>query len=138
MRKDDFLYVKTLKASVFGQAIETTCIAIIILYYVLAFDISKFSLAIIAEITANLVIVTSAISNVKKIAHSLSFHNENIIALENENADITLILDKYLFDKKMIIEILFYYHFFIYLNLKKFLIFSIILLKIFLLVISII
>lgn len=84
------------KASVFGQAIETTCVAIIILYYVLAFDISKFSLSIIAEITANLVIVTSAISNIKRIAHNLSFHNENINALENEKADISLILDKYL------------------------------------------
>lgn len=65
----------------------------IIIFYLLGVDWSSISLSTIAEITANLVIVETALGYVSRIAMLMSEHREQLIIMKNEEEDIKLILD---------------------------------------------
>lgn len=67
----------------------------IIVFYLLGISFSEVSLASIAEITATLVILETALSNVSRIAETLNSHNERRLIIEREEEDIRLILDVY-------------------------------------------
>ncbi|MBQ6992217.1 MAG: ATP-binding cassette domain-containing protein [Clostridia bacterium] len=64
----------------------------IIIFYLLGIEWSSISLATIAEMTANLVIVETALGYVSRISRMMSDHREKIIVMKNEEKDINLIL----------------------------------------------
>ncbi len=68
----------------------------IIIFYLLGVDWSSISLSTIAEITANLVIVETALGYVSRIAMLMSEHREQLIIMKNEEEDIKLILDVFI------------------------------------------
>lgn len=65
----------------------------IILLYLFATDWSSINLSTIAELSANIVIVETALQYVSRIATLMSQHREHLIVMENEEEDINLILD---------------------------------------------
>lgn len=65
----------------------------IILLYLFAIDWSSITLSTIAELTANIVIVETALGYVSRIARLMSYHREEELILKNEEEDIKLILD---------------------------------------------
>ena len=67
----------------------------IIIFYLLGVEWSKINLSTIAEITANLVIVETALGYVSRLAMSMSEHREQVIMMDKEEEDIKLILDVY-------------------------------------------
>lgn len=67
----------------------------IIIFYLLGVEWSSISLATIAEITATLLIIETALGQINRIAEILNNHNERIIVLEKEENDLSLILDVY-------------------------------------------
>jgi len=74
-------------------AIELFCQYGIILLYLFATDWSSITLATIAELTANIVIVETALSYVSRIAWVMSDHRKSLIIIEKEEEDIKLILE---------------------------------------------
>ena len=67
----------------------------IIILYLFAIDWSSINLSTIAELTANIVIVETALGYVSRIAMLMSNHRESVIILKNEEEDIRLILDAF-------------------------------------------
>ena len=65
----------------------------IILLYLFATNWSSITLSTIAELTANIVIVETALGYVSRIARLMSDHREEEIILKNEEEDIKLILN---------------------------------------------
>ena len=67
----------------------------IIIFYLLEVEWNSISLATITEITATLLIVETALGQIRSIADTLDNHNERITILEKEEEDMSLILDVY-------------------------------------------
>ena len=67
----------------------------IIIFYLLEVEWNSISLATITEITATLLIVETALGQIRSIADTLDNHNERITILEKEEDDMSLILDVY-------------------------------------------
>lgn len=67
----------------------------IILLYLLNVEWNTISLATIAEITATLIIVETALGYIGRIADTMNTHNERLIIIEEEENDMSLILDVY-------------------------------------------
>lgn len=67
----------------------------IIIFYLLEVEWSSINLATITEITAMLLIVETALGQISRIAETLNTHNEKLIVLEEEEKDMSLILDVY-------------------------------------------
>ena len=65
----------------------------IIIFYLLSVDWASINLATIAELTANIVIVETALGYVSRIAMLMSQHREELLIMKNEEEDIQLILD---------------------------------------------
>lgn len=65
----------------------------IILLYLFTMDWSSIDLSTITEISANIVIVETALNYVSRIAVLMGLHREGLIILKNEEEDIKLILD---------------------------------------------
>ena len=74
-------------------SLELFCQYGIIIFYLLGINWSEISLSTIAEITANLVIVETALGYVFRIANMMSGHRKDILVLETEEEDIKLILN---------------------------------------------
>ena len=74
---------------------EAFCQFGIIIAYFSSMDNSQISVDSIAEITAVLVIVQTALKNVKDIARTFNGYIEKIVMLQNEEADMTEILRVY-------------------------------------------
>ena len=64
-----------------------------IILYLMEVKWSTISLATIADITATLFIVETALSQIRQIAETINRHNERRIAMEKEEPDVSLILD---------------------------------------------
>ena len=75
--------------------IETLSQYGIIIFYVMNIRLENLTLGSIAQITATLVIVETAIGYTRRFVHALEFNNERLIALEKEAVDMKLILDTY-------------------------------------------
>lgn len=75
--------------------IETLSQYGIIIFYVMNIKLENLTLGSIAQITATLVIVETAIGYTRRFVHALEFNNERLIALEKEAVDMKLILDTY-------------------------------------------
>lgn len=73
--------------------LELVCQYGIIVFYLLGVEWTSIDLSIIAEITANLLIVETALGYVSRIAWMMGKHREEVIHLKNEDEDIKLILD---------------------------------------------
>lgn len=67
----------------------------IIIFYVTNIKLSNLSLASIAEITATLVIVETAIGYIRRLVYTLDSNSERIIKLKKEEEDMNLILSTY-------------------------------------------
>ena len=67
----------------------------IIIFYVMNLKLNNLTLASIAEITATLVIIETAIGYTRRLVYALEDNNERIIALEKESIDMKLILETY-------------------------------------------
>ncbi len=67
----------------------------IIIFYLLGVEWNNISLATIAEITATLLIVETALLKINRIAQTLNDHNERVVILEKEEKDLSLILNVY-------------------------------------------
>ena len=87
---------KTINVSrIFVTTLELISQYGIIIFYLLGVEWSSISLSSIAEITANIVIVETALGYVSRIAMLMSEHREQLIVMKNEEEDIKLILDVY-------------------------------------------
>jgi len=87
---------KTINVSrIFVTTLELISQYGIIIFYLLGVEWSSISLSTIAEITANIVIVETALGYVSRIAMLMSEHREQLIVMKNEEEDIKLILDVY-------------------------------------------
>ena len=75
--------------------IETLCQYGIIIFYVMNVKLENLTLGSIAQITATLVIVETAIGYTRRLVYALDDNNERIIALEKESIDMKLILEVY-------------------------------------------
>lgn len=75
--------------------IETLSQYGIIIFYVMNVKLENLTLGSIAQITATLVIVETAIGYTRRLVHALEDNNERIIALEKESVDMKLILETY-------------------------------------------
>lgn len=67
----------------------------IIIFCLIGTKWSSINLATITEITAMLLIVETALSQIRRSAETLNKHNERLIILEREEEDMKLILDIY-------------------------------------------
>lgn len=67
----------------------------IIIFYLFGIEWSSINLGTIAEITANLVIVETALGHISSIFHSISYYAELVNGVEKEEEDIRKILDVY-------------------------------------------
>ena len=76
-------------------AIETFCQYGIIVFYVMNIKLENLTLGSIAEITATLVIIETAIGYTRRFVYALEGNNERITALERESVDMKLILETY-------------------------------------------
>lgn len=65
----------------------------IIIFYLLGIEWNTISLSTIAEITANIVIVETALGYVSRISHMMSEHREKLIIMEKEEEDVKIILN---------------------------------------------
>lgn len=74
----------------------------IIAFYLLGVEWKYISLATIAEITATLLIVETALGQISRMAETLNDHNERLTILEKEEEDMSLILDVYNNESKKI------------------------------------
>ena len=75
--------------------IETLSQYGIIIFYVMNIKLENLTLGSIAQITATLVIVETAIGYTRRLVYALEDNNERIIALEKEAVDMKLILETY-------------------------------------------
>ena len=75
--------------------IETLSQYGIIVFYVMYINLNNLTLGSIAQITATLVIVETAIGYTRRLVYTLESNNERIIALEKEAIDMKLILETY-------------------------------------------
>ena len=75
--------------------IETFCQYGIIIFYVMNVKLNNLTLGSIAEITATLTIVETAIGYTKRLVYALEENNERIVTLEKESIDMNLILETY-------------------------------------------
>lgn len=75
--------------------IETLSQYGIIIFYVMNVKLENLTLGSIAQITATLVIVETAIGYTRRLVYALEDNNERIIALEKESVDMKLILETY-------------------------------------------
>lgn len=67
----------------------------IIIFYLLGVEWNSISLATITEVGATLVIVSTALGYINRIANTLNTHNDRLIIIEKEEYDMSLILDVY-------------------------------------------
>lgn len=67
----------------------------IIIFYLSQVEWSTINLATITQIAAILIIVETALGNIRKIANTLNAYNKRLIVLEKEEKDMLLILDVY-------------------------------------------
>lgn len=67
----------------------------IIILYLLGAEWNSINLATITEITATLLIVETALGQIREIAETLNRHNERLTVLEKEESDMSLILEVY-------------------------------------------
>ena len=81
--------------------IETLSQYGIIIFYVMNVKLENLTLGSIAQITATLVIIETAIGYTRRFAYALEANNERITALEKEFTDMKLILDTYHAAKKI-------------------------------------
>lgn len=75
--------------------IETLSQYGIIIFYIMNIKLDNLTLGSIAQITATLVIVETAIGYTRRLVYGLEDNNERIIALEKESVDMKLILETY-------------------------------------------
>ena len=75
--------------------IETLSQYGIIIFYVMNVKLNNLTLGSIAQITATLVIIETAISYTRRFAYALESNNERMVTLERESIDMKLILDTY-------------------------------------------
>lgn len=75
--------------------IETLSQYGIIVFYVINIKLDNLTLGNIAQITATLVIIETAIGYIRRLVFSLEDNNERIVALLNESVDMKLILETY-------------------------------------------
>ena len=88
-------YHKQNTSRMFITVLEVLCQYAVIIFYLFALDWSTIDLSTITEITANLVIVETALSRVENIVQLLRQSSERIAVMEKESADMSLILDVY-------------------------------------------
>ena len=88
-------YKKMDFTSLIMTLIETLSQYGIIIFYVLNIKLENLSLGSIAQITATLVIVETAIGYTRRLVHALEKNYDRIIALEKESEDMKLILETY-------------------------------------------
>ena len=74
-------------------AVELFCQYGIILLYLFAIDWNTIDLSTITELTANIVVVETALEYVSRIASLMSGHREKILIIETEEKDIKLMLE---------------------------------------------
>ena len=79
----------------FITAIEALSQYGIIIFYLLGVEWNSISLATITEVGATLVIVSTALGYINRIANTLNTHNDRLIIIEKEEYDMSLILDVY-------------------------------------------
>ena len=75
--------------------IETLSQYGIIIFYVINLKLENLTLGSIAQITATLVIVETAIGYTRRFAYALEDNNDRLVALEKESVDMKLILETY-------------------------------------------
>ena len=75
--------------------IETLSQYGIIIFYVMNLKLENLTLGSIAQITATLVIVETAIGYTRRLAYALEDNNDRLVALEKESIDMKLILETY-------------------------------------------
>ena len=75
--------------------IETLSQYGIIIFYVMNVKLENLTLGSIAQITATLVIVETAIGYTRRLVYALEDNNDRLVALEKESVDMKLILDTY-------------------------------------------
>ena len=75
--------------------IETLSQYSIIVFYVMNVKLDNLTLGSIAEITATLTIIETAIGYTRRFVYALEDNNERITALEKESIDMKLILETY-------------------------------------------
>ena len=88
-------YKKMDFTSLIMTLIETLSQYGIIIFYVLNIKLENLSLGSIAQITATLVIVETAIGYTRRLVNALEKNYDRIIALEKESEDMKLILETY-------------------------------------------
>ena len=77
------------------NVIETLSQYGIIIFYVLNLKLENLTLGNIAQITATLAIIQTAIGYIRSLVYALEENNERIIALDKESEDMKLILNVY-------------------------------------------
>ena len=75
--------------------IETLSQYGIIIFYVMNIKLENLTLGSIAQITATLVIVETAIGYTRRLAYAMEDNNERLISLEKESVDMELIIETY-------------------------------------------
>lgn len=75
--------------------IETFCQYGIIIFYIMNVKLNNLTIGSIAQITATLVIVETAIGYTRRFVYSLEGNNERMTAIERESIDMNLILETY-------------------------------------------
>lgn len=75
--------------------IETLSQYGIIVFYVMNVKLENLTLGSIAQITATLAIVETAIGYMRRFVYALEDNNDRLVALEKESADMKLILETY-------------------------------------------
>ena len=88
-------YKKMNFSSLIMSTIETLCQYGIIIFYVMNVKLNNLTLASIAEITATLIIIETAIRYTRRFVYALEDNNERITAMEKESMDMKLILETY-------------------------------------------
>lgn len=86
---------KMSKSHLIVTVIETISQYGLIILYLLGLEWNSINLGTIAEITATLAIMETALSKISSIARTLDINQDRIIALEKEEEDMKLILDVY-------------------------------------------
>lgn len=75
--------------------IETLSQYGIIIFYVMNVKLNNLTLGSIAQMSATLLIIETAIGYTRRLVYSLEDNNERLIALEKESSDMKLILETY-------------------------------------------
>ena len=89
-------YMQKMNSSdLFTTIIEVLNHYVIIVLYLISVNWSEISLTTITEITATLVIVEEALSQVKKLGRTFNLYNKKLSALENEKENLMNIMHIY-------------------------------------------